>query len=250
MSMVAKILIVLNLILAVAVMGAAGAYLQSAEHWKKQYNDNKATLEGEIKELNDRVTKTQLAREEADRAKSAAETKARELDTAHKIVQDSNTVLQGKLNDLVASQGATSAAMTQLEAGLRQAREQNDKLLTEKKTADDERRAAMDAKAAAETEQKRLQNELDNATAMLDATQKDKASLAEKLEASNTALEIYKQRFGSIGLVGAPVKGMVLAADPKMDIYLISVGDKDQVKLGDELTVYRGDQFVAFVVVD
>lgn len=250
MSMVAKILIVLNLIMAVAVMGAAGAYLNSAENWKKQYNDTKGQLEGEIREIRSSLEITQKSLEEANRKAQSATTAHVSTEAALKVSEESNKVLQGKLNDLVAANQTLAAASTQLEAGLRQAREQNQKVLEEKQTADTERRAAMDAKGAAETEQKRLQNELDNATAMLDSSQKDKVSLGEKLEASNTALEMYRNRFGTIGLVSAPVKGMVLAADPKMDIYLISVGEKDQVKVGDELTVFRGDQFVAVVVVD
>jgi len=46
------------------------------------------------------------------------------------------------------------------------------------------------------------------------------------------------------------VKGQILAADSAMDIYLVSVGRKEDVRVGDELTVYRGDTFVAVVVVD
>jgi predicted nucleic acid-binding Zn-ribbon protein len=250
MSMVAKILIVLNLVLAVAVMGAAGAYLQSAETWKKSYTDTKAQLDNEIRELRDTMTKTQSSLDEANRKASAATQDALAKETALKVAEESNKVLQKKLDDLVASNQTIAAKMADLESGLNQARAQNEKLLGEKKSADDERRAAMEAKGAAENEQKRLQNELNNATSMLDASQKDKASLADKLEASNTALEMYREKFGGIGLVAAPVKGMVLAADPKMDIYLVSVGKKDSVKIGDELTVYRGDQFVAVVVVD
>jgi hypothetical protein len=46
------------------------------------------------------------------------------------------------------------------------------------------------------------------------------------------------------------LKGTVLAADVKMGLYLISIGKKQDVREGDELTVYRGESFVAVVVVD
>ena len=46
------------------------------------------------------------------------------------------------------------------------------------------------------------------------------------------------------------VKGLVLAADDKMDIFLVSVGRNEGLEIGHELTVYRGDTFVAVVVVD
>jgi len=251
MSMVAKILIVLNLILAVAVMGAAGAYLNSAENWKKQYGDTKDRLEKEIVELRDRNTKTQSSLDEANRGKAAAITAKDTAEVAMKQAADANAVLQKKLDVLVASNQTTAAKMADLETGLRQAREQNDKLLGEKKTADDDRRAAMEAKNAAETEQKRLQNEVDNLTGMLDAAQKNGAALAEANEALSSENIQWRTKYpGGIGAASVPVKGMVLASDPKSDIYLISVGTKDQVKVGDELTVYRGDQFVAVVVVD
>ena len=47
-----------------------------------------------------------------------------------------------------------------------------------------------------------------------------------------------------------PVKGMVLAADNRADVYLLSAGREDGVAVGDEFTVFRGDAFVADVVVD
>jgi hypothetical protein len=242
---------VLNLVLAVAVMGAAGAYLNSAENWKKQYNDSKQTLEKEIAELRDRNSKTQSNLDEANRKAAAAITAKDTAEVAAKQAADQNAVLQKKLDDLVVSSGATAATIATLEGGLRQAREQNEKLLGEKNTADGERRAALEAKNNAETEQKRLQNELDNATAMLESAAKAKAELAERNEALNTENNMWREKYpGGITPASAPVKGMVLAADSKSDIYLVSVGEKDQVRVGDELTVYRGDQFVAVVVVD
>lgn len=43
---------------------------------------------------------------------------------------------------------------------------------------------------------------------------------------------------------------MILAADPKMDVYLISVGSEQGVSVGDELTVSREGRFVAMVIVE
>ena len=250
MSMVAKILIVLNLVLAVAVMGAAGAYLNSAENWKRQYNDSKTSMEKEIAELRDRNSKTQSSLDEANRKAAAAITAKDTAEVAAKQAADMNAVLQKKLDDLVVANQSGTAKLADIESGLSQARAQNEKLLAEKTAADAERRTAMEAKNAAETEQKRLQDALNNATAMLEAADKSKVELAERNEALNTENQLYRTRHGSIGMPSTPVKGMVLAADSKSDIYLISVGSKDSVKVGDELTVYRGDQFVAVVVVD
>ena len=47
-----------------------------------------------------------------------------------------------------------------------------------------------------------------------------------------------------------PLKGLVLAADQKTGVFLLDRGQRDGIKVGDELTVYRVDAFVAVVVVD
>ena len=250
MSMVAKILIVLNLILAVAVMGAAGAYLQSAENFKKQYSDSKAQLEGTIKDLNERIQKTQSGLDEANRKASAAVQEKNTAEAALKTMSENNTLQQKKWDDLNASYQGIDAKFRDLQGNLEAARQANDKLQGEKKQAEDEKRGALEAKNAAETELKRVQLELDGTAANLDAAVKNGVALVEKLEATSTALDMYRSKYPSPGLPVAPVKGQVLAADPSIDIYLISVGEKDGVKVADELTVFRGDQFVAVVVVD
>lgn len=250
MSMVAKILIVLNLILAVAVMGAAGAYLQSAENWKKSHDENETRFKGEIATLTDRITKSDAARDEAIRGKETAKQAQTAAEAANRTLQDGNTLLSKQLSDLSGSFAGIDAKLKDLEANLGAARTANQQLTGEKAQAEADKRAALDAQAKAETEQKRLTDENANLTAMLDATQKDKVALADSLEAANTHLNMYKGKFGPLSGETTPVKGQILAADSAMDIYLISVGSKDGVKIADELTVFRGDSFVAQVVVD
>ena len=46
------------------------------------------------------------------------------------------------------------------------------------------------------------------------------------------------------------VEGRVQAVDNAMDIFVISVGSKDDVKVGYEFTVYRGNKYVSTIVVD
>lgn len=248
--MVAKILIVLNLILAVAVMGAAGAYLQSAENWKKTSEEADAKYKSEIATLNERLGKTQVSLDEAGRAKAAALQAQAAAEASNRTLTENNSVLVKQVNDISGSLEGINAKMKDLQGNLDAARTANERLQGEKKQAEDEKRAALDAQAKAETEQKRLTAENGNLSAMLDATQKDKVALADNLEAANTHLEMYKAKYGPLSGETTPVKGQVLAADAAMDIYLISVGTKDGVKIADELTVFRGDKFIAQVVVD
>ncbi len=57
------------------------------------------------------------------------------------------------------------------------------------------------------------------------------------------------QHIGPLGVSPPPIKARVLAADSGEGIYLISAGERDHLKVADELTVLRGDKFVAVVVV-
>lgn len=248
--MVAKILIVLNLILAVAVMGAAGAYLQSAENWKKSHEEAEVKNKIERDTLNERLTKTQVSLDDAGRAKATALQMQAAAEASNRTLTENSALLSKQLSDQAGSLAGIDAKMKDLQGNLDAARTANEKLTGEKTQAEADKRAALDAQAKAETEQKRLNAENANLSSMLDATQKDKAALADSLEAANTHLHMYQAKYGSISGETVSVKGQILAADSAMDIYLISVGTKDGVKLADELTVFRGDAFVAVVVVD
>jgi predicted RNase H-like nuclease (RuvC/YqgF family) len=250
MSMVAKILIVLNLILAVAVMGAAGAYLQSAENWKQMHEKDTSALKSDITAKTELISKQQGVIDEANRKTTAAETARSAAEATSRTLSENNTILQKKMDDYNATLTGLEAKLRDLSQNLDSARQSNEKLTTEKKQADDERRGALEAKNAAETEQKRLEAQVADLTAQLDGSNVSKNDLKDKLEAANTALNMYKSKFGTMSLVSTPVKGMVLAANAEMDIYLISVGEQSGVKVADELTVFRGDQFIAQVVVD
>jgi hypothetical protein len=249
MSMVAKILIVLNLILAVAVMGAAGAYLQSAENWKKSHEDLDAKFKTEITARDERLSKQQTALDEATRAKSTALQLQAAAEASNRTLTDNQAQLNKQLNDLNGSYTTISANLKDLQGNLDAARSANDKLQGEMKQADADKRAALEAQHNAETEQKRLTDLNNNLSNSLDAAQKDKVALADSLEAANTHLDMYKKKYPPIGLATKTVNAQILASNPEMDIYLISVGEAD-VNLADELTVYRGDTFIAQVVVD
>src|SRR5262245_59390132 len=47
-----------------------------------------------------------------------------------------------------------------------------------------------------------------------------------------------------------PLRGVVLGADSEQGTFVLSVGRKEGVRPGDEVTVFRGDQFVAVVMVE
>lgn len=250
MSMVAKILVVLNLILAVAVMGAAGAYVNSAENKTAELKSKTAQWDIEKGELKASLAKADANVDSANSRAAAAESQAARSEAEMKTLMTQNNFLSGQ----VSKQHETLAALTSAQENIRQtlaaANSRNENLQREKEAAEAARRDALDAKNAAETEQKRLQSEVANLTAALDASKSQAAGLAADLDATSTELAMYKDKYAPPTSTGVPAKGVILAADNKMDIYMVSVGGKDGVKVNDTMTVYRGGSFVAEVVVD
>ena len=77
-------------------------------------------------------------------------------------------------------------------------------------------------------------------------------SMTEQLEEKSMTLEMYKKEKGPLtaGVVMKNVKGVVQAADNRVDIYVLSVGSKDGVEPGYEFTVFRGSEYVSTIVID
>jgi septal ring factor EnvC (AmiA/AmiB activator) len=249
MSMVAKILIFVNLVLAVMVMGAAGAYLQSAEDYKGKFEKEKQAHDADNKTLQERADQASKVADDANRKAAAAVADRAQFEAANRTLEANNTALQKQVATTTATLQSIDAKTGDLQKNLDSARQANEALQKEKEQADAEKRSALEAKAAAETEQKRLENENANLKGSLDAAEKNKVAMADQIEALDTKVKLYVEKYGSVTGTGAIVNGMVLAADSKTGVYLISVGKAD-VKAGDELTVFRGDSFVAQVVVD
>jgi hypothetical protein len=250
MSMVAKILVVVNLFLAVAVMGAAGAYLNASAKWKADHAKDTEVRDATIKELEANNAKAVQAKDEALTSKAAAELAKTAAEASALTLQKHNDMLKDRLNEQAASIAGINGILGDFKQNLESARAQIETLTKEKGQAEADRREALDKQNAAELESKRLAGELTASVAAHEAAMKANADANEALEASNTELAIYKANFPPpSGINQAAVKGQVLAASAADDIYVLSIGSKDGVKENDELTAYRGDDFVAVLVV-
>ena len=76
--------------------------------------------------------------------------------------------------------------------------------------------------------------------------------MSERLAATQTTVAMYQKKFGALADViqMKDVKGVVQAAHDADDIYIISVGAKDQVQVGYEFTVFRGNEYISTIVID
>ena len=98
MSLFAKIMVIVNLILAVAFLAAAGTFLNATQSWKLKHNDIKTTLEARVADVEAQRDQQIADKESALTGKRAAETRAAEMQGKVETAQTSMTELH-QLNE-------------------------------------------------------------------------------------------------------------------------------------------------------
>ena len=249
MSTVAKILVVVNLILAAAFVGSASTYLGNQDHWKKQYDNEVERLQAEIQ---NQTELKQQAEKEKKVARDAQDAAVADLDKAN----SNNSLLEAENKRLKTSYDLKDAqllgaakALEQLTGTVKsysdliQSLKDSNVALTQKVAAIKADRDAVNDNA------QRLSSQLQTETANSNALAARLNDTREQLAATEMALEGYKARYGS-DIAGAPQPnhgGRILAARGQDNVYVISLGAEDGVKPGFRYTVSRGDDYVAVI---
>lgn len=252
MSMFAKIMVVVNFILAVAFLAAAGTLLGAAEDYKGKYEAYKKQAEADLKAKEDQVAaadSTAKANQDkfvgADKGRVAAE-------ASLKTLSDSNQQLASAFAQLKSSYDKIADSQKDLQGQNAGLNSQLDKTRADLATSEAARKEA-DAKGKATSDElaREVQSRETAEKGLAAATAEQKA-LQEQLDAASTRLAIYQKEKGPLtsAMVMEDVKGVVQAVDNKNDIYVISVGSKDKVAVGYEFTVYRGSEYVSTIVID
>jgi septal ring factor EnvC (AmiA/AmiB activator) len=250
--MFAKIMVVVNFILAVAFLAAAGTLLGAAEDYKGKYEAYKKQAEADLKAKEDQVAaadNTAKANQDkfvgADKGRAAAEAQLKVLSESNQNLAAAFAQLKSSYDKLADAQKDMQGRLTSLNGDL-------DKVRGDLATSEAGRKEADGkGKALADELAREVQNK-ETAEKGLAAASAEQKVLQEQLDAAKTTLAQYMQEKGPLsgGLVMQDVHGVVQAVDNKNDIYVISVGSKDKVEVGYEFTVYRGSEYVSTIVID
>lgn len=252
MSTFAKVMVVVNLILAVLFLSSAGTLHGAAESWQKKYDvivrskdDQIAALDSQVKAKDAQVTQAQAEARALDAAKSTAEGQL-------KMANDGNAVLKGELDTKNGEIAKLQSNLTDVAKAVSDQTARNEQLQTQvaQLTADN---GKLKGEVATLTEN--LAREVaraDNAekgAAALEATNKTQWN---DLDSATTQLAAYKAKFGPLAdaSVEKALAGVINAGDAKADVFIISLGANDGVKVGNEFTVSRGSNYVSTIVID
>jgi len=245
MSTVAKILVVVNLVLAGAFLASASNFLGQQENWKTKHDKTEARLEDQI-----RLTEGKL--KESKEQYNAIEVQARATNIDNERLKTEGSQFRSQ-NDLIKQQFEQSAsaleratiALEEAQKTIQAQREMVDGLQSERNTNLDAVRVALAAKEAAvrNLNEKAIQFET------LLAGKQALESRIESLKQELNALRLTTQNAIALLPEGADVPlaqpghmGQILVVDG--DLAVISLGAEDGVKPGFKYMISRGGQYV------
>lgn len=252
MSVVAKILVVLNLFLAIGFLGASATFLGVQENYKVQLAETSTKMQGEIDDLT--TQKQSLGQKLSEALSISAEKQANnEGLTAQLETQEQATrTMKESHNQLLGQHERMSQTVKDLQSTIDSLNADKNRLIEEKDSALGEKRDAVDAKNNAVTEQKRLENEILGLQDQVAELEVRLVATAAQLEKTDLVVALYKEAYGEMAdNLGKPaIEASVSGVNNDLNIVLLSVGRDDKVQAGYEFTIYRNNEYVATVVVD
>jgi chromosome segregation ATPase len=252
MSVVAKILIVLNLVLAIVFLGAAATFLGEKETYKKRYEDLQVKSSQEIStlETNLEARTSDLRQQETSANNFKAERDQHK--TRLEETESANERMKGDHNKLQAAHDKLSDTYTDALAQIDALRKDKNQLIDDKDAALTEKREAIGKMNDALTEAQRLGSQVMDLKDMVAGLEAAAVEVAKELDSAKVQLQAYKDKFGALSeWISVPaMAGKVAAVDEKVNIVILTIGSDDGVKVGYEFTVYRGSKYVGKVVVE
>ena len=275
MGTFAKIFIVVNLVLAVVVLGAGAALLGTAESWKARYqNDDVSAITADAENRSDwRPDDTRAFNQNVV---DALQAKAGEIDGLKKKIDVLSSQLSAKLieaerltekltnaetewkliaqkyNQMQEDFGAHVKSFKALEKQLADARVEAKDMQKAVDTATGDALADKQKREEVESNLARVEGQLKQAQESVAAGEKANNKLAEEKAAVENQLALYIDTYGTrLGAVAMEaVEGVVTGVDEELNLVLISVGTDDKVAVGYSFRVFRGKTFVGMLLID
>jgi hypothetical protein len=251
MSMFAKIMVVVNLILAVVFLAAAGTLHGATENYKNRLAQevtargvDAATATTNIQNRDKEIASLKEANAAIRERAVAAEGIQKDQAQSMANLSNENARLRGE----IATQGTNISELTKSVSDLTS---RTEALSNKLATSEAEKAQVASDNATLRENNEREKSRADNAERSVAAAESNNKSLTEQLDRTTTELTGYKKTYPALGNASMKaVNGVVAATSAKDDVHVLSVGSKDGVEVGYEFTVFRGSDYVATIVID
>ena len=251
MSTIAKVFVVLNLVLAVAFLGAAATFLGYVDSYRGKFTVEE-TAHAKTRETKDREInslKADIEKLQGDVARAQEE---------RTTAVDREGVTARTYNELKAAYDSTAASLATAQAALRTSTEFNRHLSELKDQFQKNAQASLEAANAANDEKSlavkamnQSQQDLQNANDRIRELEQKLATCEDALARAEFAAQARVRGGGQTG-PGEPQPAQtakVMAADAGSNIVVISLGSEDGVKVGYRYVVSRGASYVGTIEV-
>lgn len=258
MSLLGKILIVLQAILALLFLGVQGTLYHHERDWKQAYDETKEWAEAEVEQRDVKIgvlaaTKITLEKDlsQARSSVEAHKTEMKRLETDLRDATKVNTERKDEYDRLLANYETLDSTIKENQARLTQ-------YLDRIRQLEGNLKEATSNQELAEAQVARLLAQRTALEKDLVEIRKDHAASKQKALDLQLALEEI-QRIGiPVDTIlgnfppAPPIRGAVAGTDDSVQpgLVLLTVGADDGVKRGFQFTVYRGQRFVGKVVVN
>jgi chromosome segregation ATPase len=247
MSTVAKILVVLNLVLAGFFLASASNYLGNQDSFRDKLNEEKTAHAQTRSDLETRVAELEgTLRAQAKDMNSIREERGK-LQAENGRLDASVTHAREAYDQLAENQTRAQRAVDQLTSSLNATRSLNDALTkdnTQLREALRVSQADRDAKVAMVNS---LQMQLQNETEARKATEVKLAAAEEDNKRKDFRLAWYTEKFPGAEASEQPAHSGRVLASADGGVVVISLGEEDGVKPGFQYTVARGNKYIGTI---
>ncbi len=252
MGTTTRVLIVLNVLVALFMAAAAVTVFGKQTYWVEQTrksvdegNRMYKTLKSENERLEMELKKVTSESLEAKKNFESANLERQNL-------RKQNTNLTNSLKEKEASMRSINDTIKELKVIVSKKEKRNDELQAH---LDQEvRRNSASVKEAEWHQSQAIELASENRELESEMMQlaKSNAELVRRVTLLSTQIEKYVSRYGadpdsSVATAGVAINGRVLQIDPSLDLVILSVGSRDKVEKGMEFVISRGDSYIGKV---
>jgi chromosome segregation ATPase len=251
MSTVAKILVVLNLVLAGFFLASASNFLGKQDNYFKRLTEERAAHDLTRSEKDSRITELggQVAALSNDLNKVREERSVSQAESAR--LEQALTHTREAYDQLAENSTRAQRAVDQLTNSLNATRALNDALTKNNQQLQQALAAANEDRDAKVAMVNSLQQQLRNETEKSKDLEAKLATANEEIERKDFRLAWWSKRFPGAEAGDQPAHtGRVLAANGNANVFVISLGEEDGVKPGYQYIVARGSKYIATIQID
>jgi septal ring factor EnvC (AmiA/AmiB activator) len=252
MSTMSKVFVVLNLVLALFLVGSVASILSNGEDWRKKCTTAEDKAKADLSAATEKYSKLDGVRQNLDNSVRSLENQKSDLDSQLQTQKATADQFRNDNNQLRNSVDAINTSLKAVQGELGDTQTRNKELLASNETLKKETADAKKAQMDAEDDRARIEGDLKRATddvaekeRQLSIVTKERDNKAAMLDALVKAgVDVPKIIGNNVPLIEGKI------SDVGPNFVVLSVGEKDSVQIGYTFDVYRGGDYIGRVIVD